>query len=177
MALGPAVVIALSAGADPAVSANMNEWINTIQSLQLPFALIPMLHFTNSTRVMGVFANKSWKKVLYWIIATALISLNLYFVLDFAFVDDSSPIPKTTGMGIVVVVYMSVYLFFVGSMIRDEVMSVVHWALGTEKPKPAKPSVGISGGEAALLGEDEERGENSAGKGSDPLDAAFEAQQ
>lgn len=33
----------------------LNFWCNVIQSIQLPFALLPILHFTASKRVMGPF--------------------------------------------------------------------------------------------------------------------------
>lgn len=36
---------------------SLNTWLNVLQSVQLPFALIPVLQFTNSRRIMGDFAN------------------------------------------------------------------------------------------------------------------------
>ena len=35
----------------------MNDLLNVLMSLQLPFALLPVLTFTSSDNVMGVFAN------------------------------------------------------------------------------------------------------------------------
>ena len=40
----------------------MNNWLNVLQSVQLPFALLPVLHFTNSSRVMNTFKNGRWGK-------------------------------------------------------------------------------------------------------------------
>ena len=54
-AIGPAVVIALLAANNPGVSAQMNEWLNTLQSIQLPFALLPVMVFTGKKRIMGRF--------------------------------------------------------------------------------------------------------------------------
>ena len=39
----------------------MNEWLNILQSLQLPFALIPVILLSSSYAIMGSFANS--KKV------------------------------------------------------------------------------------------------------------------
>ena len=33
----------------------LNFWCNVVQSIQLPFALLPVLHFTASKRIMGPF--------------------------------------------------------------------------------------------------------------------------
>lgn len=33
----------------------LNFWCNVAQSIQLPFALLPVLHFTASRRIMGPF--------------------------------------------------------------------------------------------------------------------------
>lgn len=52
-----------------------------ILSFQLPFAVIPLIHFTNSKDIMGEFANKYWVKLLAWVIATVIVGLNLKLVL------------------------------------------------------------------------------------------------
>lgn len=126
LALGPAVVIAIAAGDNASVSADMNEWLNTLQSLQLPFALLPVLHFTNSKRVMGVFANSQTKKVLYWVIGAAVILLNLYFVIQFFYLDDTTPIPHNWYIGTIAGLYLLAYCFFVCVIIREELEGL--WA-------------------------------------------------
>ncbi|MNI91543.1 Divalent metal cation transporter MntH [compost metagenome] len=40
-----------------------------ILSLQLPFAVIPLVRFTSSKTKMGEFANKLWLNILAWLIA------------------------------------------------------------------------------------------------------------
>ncbi|HVO75059.1 MAG TPA: Nramp family divalent metal transporter [Ignavibacteriaceae bacterium] len=54
-----------------------------ILSLQLPFAIIPLLHFTSDKNKMGEFASKYKIKILAWIAASLIIFLNLKLVLDF----------------------------------------------------------------------------------------------
>ncbi|ESO86784.1 hypothetical protein LOTGIDRAFT_128586, partial [Lottia gigantea] len=36
---------------------DMSSWLNVLQSVQLPFALLPILHFTSNHRIMGDFEN------------------------------------------------------------------------------------------------------------------------
>lgn len=50
-----------------------------VLSMQLPFAVIPLIHFTGDRARMGTFANSAWVKVLAWISATVIVVLN--FVL------------------------------------------------------------------------------------------------
>ncbi len=47
-----------------------------VLSMQLPFAVIPLLHFTSDRRRMGIFANRPWVKVLGWISAAIIVGLN-----------------------------------------------------------------------------------------------------
>jgi manganese transport protein len=48
-----------------------------VLSMQLPFAIIPLIHFTNDRSRMGPFANRVWVKALAWIVAAIIIALNL----------------------------------------------------------------------------------------------------
>lgn len=61
----------------------MNDILNVLQSLQLPFALLPILHFTNSYLIMSDFRNGIIMKILIWILAVSVIAINFYFVYDF----------------------------------------------------------------------------------------------
>jgi len=47
-----------------------------ILSMQLPFAIVPLVHFTNDRARMGSFANGLWVKVLAWATAAIVIGLN-----------------------------------------------------------------------------------------------------
>ncbi|MBX2941364.1 MAG: Nramp family divalent metal transporter [Cyclobacteriaceae bacterium] len=53
-----------------------------ILSLQLGFAIIPLIHFTSDKVKMGVFANKMWVKILAWTIAIVIIGLNVQLVIN-----------------------------------------------------------------------------------------------
>jgi manganese transport protein len=49
-----------------------------IISMQLPFAVIPLIHFTNDRRRMGSFANRGWVKLLAWSCAAVILGLNFW---------------------------------------------------------------------------------------------------
>jgi len=51
-----------------------------ILSMQLPFAVVPLIHFTGDRKRMGAFANKLWVVVLSWLVAIAIIVLNVRLV-------------------------------------------------------------------------------------------------
>ena len=53
-----------------------------VLSLQLPFATIPLIHFTSDSQKMGRFANRTWVKVAAWAIVAVIVALNLKLVLD-----------------------------------------------------------------------------------------------
>src|SRR5260370_39098626 len=45
--------------------------------MQLPFAVIPLIHFTSDRQRMGSFANALWVRVLAWLTAAVIIALNV----------------------------------------------------------------------------------------------------
>jgi len=53
-----------------------------VLSMQLGFAVWPLMRFTNEKAKMGEFANRLWLKILGWITAAIIIALNLKLLLD-----------------------------------------------------------------------------------------------
>lgn len=53
-----------------------------VLSLQLGFAIIPLIHFTSDKEKMGVFVIKPWMKIAAWLIAVIIVSLNAKLVLN-----------------------------------------------------------------------------------------------
>jgi len=47
-----------------------------VLSMQLPFAIIPLIHFTSDRTRMGNFANAVWVQVLSWVTAAIIVALN-----------------------------------------------------------------------------------------------------
>ncbi len=52
-----------------------------ILSLQLPFAVIPLIHFTSDRQGMGALASPRWVKLLAWTAAIIIVGLNLWLVM------------------------------------------------------------------------------------------------
>lgn len=55
-------------------------WSQVILSLQLPFAVVPLVIFTSSKEKMGEFVNSGWVKALAWICTGIIIILNVFLV-------------------------------------------------------------------------------------------------
>ena len=53
-----------------------------VLSLQLSFAVIPLIHFTSNTLNMGRFATPWWGQILAWLTALIIVALNGKLVLD-----------------------------------------------------------------------------------------------
>lgn len=53
-----------------------------ILSLQLGFAVIPLIHFVSDKKTMGSFAIKPFIKIFAWLIASVLVYLNVKLVTD-----------------------------------------------------------------------------------------------
>ncbi len=53
-----------------------------VLSLQLGFAVIPLIHFNSDKKLMKGFAIKPWVKVLAWLTAAIIVYLNIQLVID-----------------------------------------------------------------------------------------------
>uniref|UniRef100_A0A8C8IT22 Solute carrier family 11 member 2 n=1 Tax=Oncorhynchus tshawytscha TaxID=74940 RepID=A0A8C8IT22_ONCTS len=59
----------------------MNDFLNVLQSMQLPFALIPILTFTSLTSIMDDFANGLVWKIGGGVVILVVCAINMYFVV------------------------------------------------------------------------------------------------
>jgi len=78
LAIVPAVIVIALKG--EGASYELLILSQVILSLQLPFAVIPLIQFTNDKSRMGSFANKVWVKVLAWSTAAIIVGLNAWLV-------------------------------------------------------------------------------------------------
>ncbi|MDR5766977.1 MULTISPECIES: Nramp family divalent metal transporter [unclassified Caballeronia] len=53
-----------------------------ILSMQLPFAVIPLVRFVSDRRKMGVFAISRWTSALAWLVAAVIVALNVKLLAD-----------------------------------------------------------------------------------------------
>ncbi|MBY0122751.1 Nramp family divalent metal transporter [Bacillus sp. S/N-304-OC-R1] len=78
LAVIPAFIVTWIAGSKG--TGNLLLWSQVILSLQLPFAVIPLVLFTSSKSKMGEFANPLWIKTLAWLITGVIVILNVFLV-------------------------------------------------------------------------------------------------
>ncbi|CAE8586185.1 unnamed protein product [Polarella glacialis] len=80
IALGPAMAVALLTSSSEDLSNQVSEWLNILQSVQLPFALLPLLHFNSDPEVMGSFVLPGRWRVVCWALAILVICVNIFLV-------------------------------------------------------------------------------------------------
>ena len=82
LALVPAVVVAASTG-DSGVAALLNA-SQVALSIQLPFAIFPLVQFTGRREMMGDMANGRVLATVSWLIFLAITAINAKLIVDFA---------------------------------------------------------------------------------------------
>jgi manganese transport protein len=80
IAIIPAVIVILVNGEDNIDSLLILSQV--ILSLQLGFAIIPLIHFVSDKKTMGTFAIRPLTKMLAWLITSVLVYLNLRMVVE-----------------------------------------------------------------------------------------------
>lgn len=83
LAIVPALLVILIAG-DEEVGALL-VFSQVLLSLQLGFAIIPLIHFVSDKKTMGAFAIKPVTKIFSWLVTSLLVYLNMRMVLSEAF--------------------------------------------------------------------------------------------
>ena len=78
LAIVPAVIVV--AGAGDRGATDLLVLSQVILSLQLPFAVIPLVAYTGNRRIMGSFAAPRWLAALAWLIAAVIVGLNGYLL-------------------------------------------------------------------------------------------------
>uniref|UniRef100_A0A8C5H0Z8 Natural resistance-associated macrophage protein 2-like n=1 Tax=Gouania willdenowi TaxID=441366 RepID=A0A8C5H0Z8_GOUWI len=86
----------------------MNDFLNVLQSMQLPFALIPILTFTSLPSLMSDFANGRVFKVGGGLVILVVCAINMYFVVNYV----SSL--HSVGLYVLAAFFSITYLTFVG---------------------------------------------------------------
>jgi manganese transport protein len=79
LAIIPAVIAVIFFG--QAGTAKLLIFSQVILSLQLSFAVVPLVLFTSDRRMMGEFANPLWLKILAWFTAAIIAILNAYLLV------------------------------------------------------------------------------------------------
>jgi manganese transport protein len=80
LAIVPAVLVIVIAGEK--MIDEMLVFSQVLLSMQLGFAIIPLIHFVSDRQKMGQFTIKMPVKVISWLIATIILSLNIKLFLE-----------------------------------------------------------------------------------------------
>ncbi|MBA0837039.1 hypothetical protein Goarm_009224 [Gossypium armourianum] len=107
-AIVPTIVVALVFNTSEASLDILNEWLNVLQSIQIPFALIPLLTLVSKEHVMGVFRIGPTLEKLAWTVAALVIVINGYLLLDF-FVSEV----KGLLFGLFICIWTAAYIAFI----------------------------------------------------------------
>ncbi|PIO85159.1 Nramp family divalent metal transporter [Pediococcus damnosus] len=77
----PVLAFAIYYHGNEAKIENLLTFSQVFLSIALPFAMIPLILFTSSKKIMGEFANRPWVKVCAWIAAVVLVILNVWLII------------------------------------------------------------------------------------------------
>uniref|UniRef100_V5GXD1 Protein Malvolio n=1 Tax=Anoplophora glabripennis TaxID=217634 RepID=V5GXD1_ANOGL len=84
---------------------SLNDYLNAVMSVQLPFALIPCIAFTSNPKIMGQFVNGIWIKIVSIILSVIIVGINIYFVAE-------QLIELDLAVGWQVLIYIITILYF-----------------------------------------------------------------
>ncbi|XP_044502473.1 metal transporter Nramp3-like [Mangifera indica] len=110
-AIVPTMIVALVFDTNDATLDVLNEWLNVLQSIQIPFALIPLLCLVSKERIMGIFKTGPILQMVSWLVAALVMVINGYLLLDFFSVEVNGVIYSTvvcafTGAYVVFIIYL-----------------------------------------------------------------------
>ncbi|CAH2305209.1 natural resistance-associated macrophage 1 [Pelobates cultripes] len=81
----------------------MNDFLNVLQSILLPFALLPVLTFTSMRPLMQDFVNGVIGKVIAIVLIVLILAINLYFVV--VYIPSLDNIALYVVIGIILLLY------------------------------------------------------------------------
>jgi len=122
LALGPAVLVAINTQYPSTFADQMDEWLNVLQSMVLPFAVLPLLKFTSDPRLMGAFANGPKRQVLLWTSGLGVVGINVYTA---ATTDGIQALAASLGGALVLAVAAALYLGLVLYLVGDDLRAAV----------------------------------------------------
>jgi manganese transport protein len=161
IALLPAVVVIAISGDQGTYKLLILSQV--VLSLQLPFAIVPLVHFTSDKLKMGSFASKLWVKVLAWLTSAIIIMLNGKLVFDqiMEWVEGGAPmIVSILAIGIAAAISLFLVYIIILPLIRGEKswkeekvtgVSRVIEGIETHRSKHIAAALGRDDGDAAIV--------------------------
>jgi len=164
-ALGPALAVALSTVENAKLFININEYLNILQSVQLPFAMLPVLHFASSKRHLGRFASGPILFAVTCCLAFLVLSVNVLLVVQFLQdppvedQGDEAVAALPAWAMLLATLYGIVYFGLCIRMMWEEVVELARWlkrvaqrrSLRPPAPQPKMRELAVSQGPVATL--------------------------
>lgn len=119
----------------------MNDTLNSIMSVQLPFALLPLIAFTGNADIMGEFVNTVPSTVIALVLSVGIICANTYYVVT-ALPDGPLSIALCVVVGIAyvaLVAYLTVHMLFSIGLLHGLVNSQLVRRYVYRPPPPPEP--------------------------------------
>ena len=98
LALAPALAVAVGTEASPAGFSSINEYLNILQSVQLPFAMLPALHFSASAPLLGRFSSSPLLMLVSTFLAAIILATNAYLIWNVVEALERTPLVVATAM-------------------------------------------------------------------------------
>ncbi|KAI3722642.1 hypothetical protein L2E82_33684 [Cichorium intybus] len=111
-AIVPTLIVALIFDSSEDSLDNLNEWLNVLQSVQIPFALIPLLCLVAKDDLMGVFKIGPVLKTISWLVAALVIAINGYLLQQF-FAEEVSGVFITSIVAIFTAAYVAFIVYLI----------------------------------------------------------------
>jgi manganese transport protein len=161
IALVPAVVVIWISGDQGTYQLLILSQV--ILSLQLPFAIVPLVHFTSDKLKMGSFASKMWVRGLAWATSVIIIALNGKLVYDkiMEWIEGGAPLLFSMLMiGIAAAIsFFLVYIILIplirgGKSWKEEkpagALAIIE-GIETQRLKHIAAALGLDSGDSAIV--------------------------
>ena len=107
----------------------MNDYLNALMVIQLPFAVLPTLTFSSSTLVMGKFVNNFFNFFIATTLSIAVIVINIYFVIQLI-IDKSGnysyiTYPVTFIIGSFYLIFILYLVSYTGDKLIHSILTII----------------------------------------------------
>ncbi|KAL3861413.1 hypothetical protein ACJMK2_007448 [Sinanodonta woodiana] len=106
VAILPTILVSIFSGINDLTF--MNDLLNVLMSLQLPFALLSMVSLTSSKSIMGEFVNGRFMKAIAGTLTVVVVGINIYFVVVYI-----GQLPSNWAIYVPIAILVVIYMAFV----------------------------------------------------------------
>ncbi|TVU46184.1 hypothetical protein EJB05_05703, partial [Eragrostis curvula] len=126
-AIVPTIIVSLYFNASDSALDVLNVWLNVVQSVQIPFSLIPLIAMVSNEQVMGMYTIGPRMKIASWIVASVPMVINGYMLLNFLS-SETDGVLANTVLCVAVIAYalFILYLILRGTEFPNRLATTVH---------------------------------------------------